>query len=241
VAVTVFEALDRAVEAGDATLSATALVGRGKKATELLRELLDRGLLEKTGGKRPRYKLTAAGRAVWEHEASAERRRQVQEREQEQARLAELSQQISELAEQQRQQLESLEERITDRVEELVEKIHGDDTLTSAPPPPDESYLWRVTYSAYEKILAESPRQRGPVQIPQLTDAVRFSFPTMTPVEFHAFLQEWRREDKLKLQPCPEPCPEPRAEEGIPTDDGLLFYVTLTAPLDAPPWSASPS
>lgn len=85
---TVFQALDRAIEAGGRLLASRAVVGTGQTAASLLGEMCAAGLLDKTEGRSPRFTVTARGREAWAREAPERRRREVERREQEQRRQA---------------------------------------------------------------------------------------------------------------------------------------------------------
>src|SRR4051812_35233907 len=75
-----FDALDKAIGAGGANLSASAL--GGKKTAAAVEELCAEKLLEKTGAdKKAKYSVTAEGRAEWEKHASEERREEIRRRE----------------------------------------------------------------------------------------------------------------------------------------------------------------
>jgi DNA-binding PadR family transcriptional regulator len=83
VGLTVFQALEKAIEAGGINLAAKAIAGASK---QLLDELCSSGFLSKTGGTRGKYNVTPEGRAAWEREAPADHRRQIIEREEQQHR-----------------------------------------------------------------------------------------------------------------------------------------------------------
>src|SRR5262249_22758271 len=74
---TVYQALDRAVEAGGAALAGKDIAGSGKAATALLQEMCSSGLLEV---KAKKYTVTAKGQEAWEREAPEDRHREVQQR-----------------------------------------------------------------------------------------------------------------------------------------------------------------
>jgi hypothetical protein len=86
VALTTLQVLDKAVEAGGSNLAGKAIAGAGKGASAILNELCASGFLRTTPGQSVKYSITPEGRAVWEKEAPPERRKQVQEREGQQAR-----------------------------------------------------------------------------------------------------------------------------------------------------------
>jgi hypothetical protein len=88
VGLTVFQALDRAIEAGGAALAGKVIVGTGKGATGLLDEMCSSGLLEKTAARTPKFTVTPGGWEAWEREAAEDRRRQIEQREQERQRQA---------------------------------------------------------------------------------------------------------------------------------------------------------
>jgi hypothetical protein len=82
VGLTIFEALDKAIEAGGTALASKDIVGSAKGANVLVDEMCSSGLLEKTAAKSPKYTVTAKGRETWERDASEDRRLQLQQREQ---------------------------------------------------------------------------------------------------------------------------------------------------------------
>jgi hypothetical protein len=88
VGLTMYQAIDKAIEAGGSNLTAKAIVGTGSSATALLDEMCSAGHFEKTGGKTPKYSLTEKGRLAWEQDAPEDRRQQVRQGEQERERVA---------------------------------------------------------------------------------------------------------------------------------------------------------
>ena len=76
----IFHALDKVVEGGGSNLSKSAIVGRSKKDDNILSELCERGYLEKTGGRQPKYNLTSTGRSAWEELAPSGRVAEVTEK-----------------------------------------------------------------------------------------------------------------------------------------------------------------
>jgi hypothetical protein len=86
VGLTVFQALDKAIDAGGTSLAGKDIAGTGRPATALLDEMCSSGFLEKTAGRSPKYAVTAKGREAWEREVPEDRRRQVQELQRQQQR-----------------------------------------------------------------------------------------------------------------------------------------------------------
>ena len=78
---TVLQALDKAIDAGDAGIGAKD-IGVTGKGPNILDELCSSGFLSKGKGKSPKYTITPEGRAAWERDASPERRQQVKHVEQ---------------------------------------------------------------------------------------------------------------------------------------------------------------
>jgi hypothetical protein len=398
VAPTVFQALDKAIEAGSTNLVGKDIAPSRKGPSPVLDELCTAGFLSKTGGKTPKYSVTPSGRAAWEREAPPDRRRQVQEREQERqrkalpeflalvgqkpgkpltrtelalfpdplrqdacgrklvesgtkantyrllpagedvlqaeqpieqqvqrlrqqqqqtvaqwrtaqqrlrqevegfagrggvavqaavadlgersrqaaqafeaalaelgafagllaaarqlregvetacqgalrrveaenGRLAELEARLRQGAEQQREQLEAFERRVGERLDDLARRPARGTTSSAEPPtpqsgggaPPDDA-VWQATRRAHERLREETLRIGGIVKVPDLTDAVVKSAPSLTPPTFHDLLRRWQQEDRLTLQLCNDPRLEPRAAEGIQSPRGLLFYVQM--------------
>jgi hypothetical protein len=84
VGLTVYQALDKAIEAGGSNLTGKDIVGAARGATGLLDEMCTSGLLEKTSGRSPKYTVTANGRETWERQVPEDRRHQIQQIEQQQ-------------------------------------------------------------------------------------------------------------------------------------------------------------
>jgi DNA-binding MarR family transcriptional regulator len=85
---TVFQVLDKAIEAGGTNLAGKDIAGTAKAAASLLDEMSSSGLLDKSAGRSPKYTVTPKGREAWEREAPEDRRRQVERQEKERRRQA---------------------------------------------------------------------------------------------------------------------------------------------------------
>jgi hypothetical protein len=383
VGLTVFQVLDKAVEAGGENLSGKDIAGTNKEAKGVLDEACSAGLLTKTGARSPKFSLTAQGRATWEQQVSPERRQQLRARKEEEKRralagflgvvrdkpdkalttkkelerypsslrqdavarrlvepgskpnsyrllpagdevlLAEepIEQQLDRLRQLQReasgrwaaahqrlrqdlegggwpavqaaaaeladrgrqacvafdqavaelgafpvlitaarqlradaeaaygqavQRLESEKARLAEleaglkataeqieAVERRAEKCLRELASRVTSPPaqqgssPSDAAVWEVARRACEELRQETARLGGIIKVPDLTDKVRQAFPDLTPPTVHDLLRKWQQEDRLTLQLCNDPRLEPRANEGIHSPRGLLFYIQV--------------
>jgi hypothetical protein len=147
---TVFQLLDKAIEAGGTGLAGKDLVGTGKAATTLLDEACSSGLLERTAGRGPKYTVTARGREAWEQQAPEERRRQVQERQRQQQR----GKLVEFLALVEKKQGKALTRTELPRFPAPIRQEACDRQLVE-PGPRDNSY--RLLPGGEEMLLAERP------------------------------------------------------------------------------------
>ena len=88
---------------------------------------------------------------------------------------------------------------------------------------PPEAEVWRETEQAARTL----GRDGKLIKIPELSDRVREAAPGLDADQFLKMLGRWRDEDRLALQVCDDPRLEARANEGIRTQRGLLYYVHL--------------
>jgi hypothetical protein len=152
VALSVFEALDKAVATGGNNLSGKDIAGTGKAATALLAELCSSRLLEKTGGKSAKYSITTEGRTAWEREASEERRRQIKETEQRQQREAIV--QFLNLVEERQKQNKPLSTKDLTRVPAPVIQDARERKLVE---PGSKANSYRLLLAGEELLLGEKP------------------------------------------------------------------------------------
>ena len=154
--------------------------------------------------------------------------------ESEAARLTDLEMRLGQANKQQREQLEAFEQRIEGRLDDLARRVTlpTDHNKTSPagvhdPHMPVEADIWDATGRAYRQLKQETIRIGGIVKVPELSDQVRKQFSGLSAASFHNLLEKWQREDRLTLQLCNDPRLEPRADEGLKSARGLLFYVQL--------------
>lgn len=155
-----------------------------------------------------------------------------------QARQRQLNDQEARLLQslqEQRKQLEAFEQRMQERFHEWSSTQRTTaENAPSVPPahaeavsPPQDAAVWEAARTAANLLKQETFRLGGIVKVPELTDAVRRTFPDLAPAALHELLRKWQQEDRLTLQLCNDPRLESRAAEGIATPRGLLFYVQL--------------
>ncbi|MGF1578357.1 MAG: hypothetical protein ACFCD0_03225 [Gemmataceae bacterium] len=111
------------------------------------------------------------------------------------------------------------------RTEEMNSEIPGETGI--APASPTEEQVWETMRQSHDEIRRQNSHLGSFVNIPALTDRVTASVGAIPRPQFHEYLRKWQSEDKVILQVCSNPENEPRANEGIPTDNGLLFYVEI--------------
>lgn len=107
------------------------------------------------------------------------------------------------------------------------------DITSSLNPEVPETAVWAATLQAYERLR----REREPVKLPELTDAVLLAVYGLTDEALDQFLLHWEQQGKLQLLPLADTA-EDRAAEGIPSSRGLLFFVQLTPAAAADPAAA---
>jgi len=90
-----------------------------------------------------------------------------------------------------------------------------------------EQEIWDATREVHAKLREATLRLGGIVKFPELSDAVVSTVPGLTPKQFQAQLLKWHADGRLVLQVCNDRYLEPRADEGIESPRGLLFYVHL--------------
>jgi hypothetical protein len=150
----------------------------------------------------------------------------------EKARIENLETRLRQEAQQHSEQLEALDRRVAERLDDLARRMEADRATVVEKPLPHEiglaeATVWEFTRRAHEHLRQETIRIGGIVKVPELTDAVSRDVPGLTPAAFHDLLRKWQQEDKLTLQLCNDPRLEPRANAGIQSPRGLLFYVQM--------------
>jgi hypothetical protein len=130
----------------------------------------------------------------------------------------------------QQQALDAFRRCFEERTAELESRLASLSSSSTQPPVEtmlSEDEVWGATKTAHEAQRAETIRLGGIVKVPELTDAVCRSIHGLNRSRFHELLKKWQGDDRLVLQVCNDPRLEPRADEGIESPRGLLYYVKL--------------
>ncbi len=139
-------------------------------------------------------------------------------------RLTKSASAVTKAVEQQRDSLN----RLRDEVEEKREVLHSAQSALPTEPThgqPDPTHLLQVTLEAYDRLARSDPASGGVVKIPDLYDAVLRRGEELTLKQFHQLLLGWEEDKRFILEVCNDPYLERRADEGILTGRGLLFYI----------------
>lgn len=86
---------------------------------------------------------------------------------------------------------------------------------------PSESQLWNAMKSS----MTELKKRDEIVIIPELVDKIQEQYPAKNKEEIRKLLQSWQESDYLEIQIANNPEVEDRAQEGIRTPGGLLYYI----------------
>lgn len=90
-----------------------------------------------------------------------------------------------------------------------------------------EEEIFQTMKAAHQKYCQDYPYWGDAVTIPDLFDSLKFRGILDSLPRFHQLLNKWWEERRISLRVCDRPSMEKRAQEGIPSGHGLLFYVYI--------------
>jgi hypothetical protein len=147
----------------------------------------------------------------------------------------ELLTQALETAGELKEEMKAVEQRMTDRLTAIEQQVTSGQPkvpLSQAVPKRPESAeaeVWAATREGYHRLKRETASTGGIVTIPELSDSVRATFADLSVAAYHRMLLDWEDNGWLVLKLCNDRANEKRANEGIESPRGLLFYVVLVA------------